>query len=149
MLNEFSCCLLLRLNKFISVFYSFARSASWSTHGGIFMYLDSICLFNFRKFGTKNGDKPGITVRFNPNFNILVGENDSGKSAVIDAIRYLLGSVSDDFERIKEDDFYSDSNDTYVDNFTIEGFFTGLSKEEAGAFLEWLSFDNSYEYQLR
>src|SRR5699024_1725362 len=81
--------------------------------------------------------------------NILVGENDSGKSAVIDAIRYLLGSVSDDFERIKEDDFYSDSNDTYVDNFTIEGFFTGLSKEEAGAFLEWLSFDNSYEYQLR
>src|SRR5690625_49632 len=117
--------------------------------GGIFMYLDSICLFNFRKFGTKNGDKPVITVRFNPNFNILVGENDSGKSAVIDAIRYLLGSVSDDFERIKEDDFYSDSNDTYVDNFTIEGFFTGLSKEEAGAFLEWLSFDNSYEYQLR
>ncbi|KGA96745.1 hypothetical protein AJ85_16905 [Alkalihalobacillus alcalophilus ATCC 27647 = CGMCC 1.3604] len=113
------------------------------------MYLKSVSLSNFRQFGTVNKSEPAITVEFNPNFNILVGENDSGKTAIIDAIRYLLGSISDDIEKIKLEDFYRESIGTHSDSFYIEGTFSDLTDKEAGAFLEWLSFNNEDEYELR
>lgn len=69
------------------------------------MYLKTIKLYNFRKFGTGEGGSPGLTLHLNPSFNILVGENDAGKTAIVDAIRYLLGSVSDEYEKIKPEDF--------------------------------------------
>ncbi|WP_285395805.1 AAA family ATPase [Lysinibacillus sp. fls2-241-R2A-57] len=113
------------------------------------MYLESISLYNFRKYKVKEDNSAGITVYFNPNFNILVGENDAGKTAIIDGIRYLLGSVSDEFERINQEDFYSPSKDEYVNDFCIEGVFGGLTDKEAGSFLEWLSFDEKKNYKLR
>lgn len=113
------------------------------------MYLKSVSLFNFRKFGIKEDGKPGITVLLNPDFNLLVGENDSGKTAIIDAIRYLLGSLSTGFQRIKKEDFNYSKEEGYKDSFMIEGIFTDLSEAEAGAFLEWLSFDANQEYELR
>lgn len=113
------------------------------------MYLKSISLTNFRKFGSEKESEPAITVEFNPNFNILVGENDSGKTAIIDAIRYLLGSISDDFEKIKQEDFYRVSKDVHSDYFYIEGTFVDLTDKEAGSFLEWLSFNDEHKYELR
>lgn len=113
------------------------------------MFLSSISLTNFRKFGISDNGEPGTTVHFNPNFNIIVGENDSGKTAIIDAIRYLLGSVSDDYEKISQEDFYCHTPNLYCDFFNIEGIFKGLTDKEAGAFLEWLSFDDNNEYMLR
>ncbi|MGI8281737.1 ATP-dependent nuclease [Bacillus mycoides] len=113
------------------------------------MYLKNISLTNFRQFEMRENGKPAITVYFNPNFNVLVGENDSGKTAIIDAIRYLLGSVSDDFEKITQDDFFCNSKGIYCDSFHIEGTFVNLTDKEAGAFLEWLSFDDKNDYQLR
>lgn len=113
------------------------------------MYLKSLSLTNFRQFGSKDNDKPALTIYFNPNFNVLVGENDSGKTAIIDAIRYLLGTVSDNYEKIQREDFYCTSKDEYSDFFYIEGIFQGLTDKEAGAFLEWLSFDEHNNYQLR
>lgn len=113
------------------------------------MYLKSISLTNFRQFGIGDNGEPAITIYFNPNFNVLVGENDSGKTAIIDAIRFLLGSVSEDYEKIGQDDFFCYSKDTYSDYFYIEGTFVDLTETEAGAFLEWLSFDENNNYQLR
>ncbi|MCC2362758.1 ATP-dependent nuclease [Bacillus cereus] len=113
------------------------------------MYLKSISLYNFRKFGMNEDGSPGMTVYLNPKFNVLVGENDSGKTAIIDGIRYLLGSVSDDYEKISQEDFFSPSKDVYSEEFCIEGIFTELSDREAGAFLEWLSFDAQNNYTLR
>lgn len=113
------------------------------------MYLKSISLTNFRQFGKKGNDRPALIVEFNPNINILVGENDSGKTAIIDSIRYLLGNISDDFERIQEEDFYQESKNKFSDYFYIEGKFVDLSEHEAGAFLEWLSFNDKNEYELR
>lgn len=113
------------------------------------MFLKSIGLTNFRQFGIKDNGDPAITVIFDPRFNILVGENDAGKTAIIDAIRYLLGSVSDEFEKIMQDDFHSFSTDLYCDYFYIEGIFADLSDKEAGSFLEWLSFDVQNKYELR
>jgi len=113
------------------------------------MYLKTVALTNFRQFSMKENGSPGITVNFNSSFNVIIGENDSGKTAIIDAIRYLLGSISDDFEKIKQDDFYCASKDEYTDHFYIEGTFASLSSREAGLFLEWLSFDENGDYELR
>jgi|GEM_PF-111316 len=113
------------------------------------MYLSSLSLTNFRQFGIKSENNPALTVEFNPHFNIIVGENDSGKTAIIDAIRYLLGSISEDLEKIKVEDFFRNSEGKSSDYFYIEGTFVDLTDKEAGAFLEWLSFNENNEYELR
>lgn len=113
------------------------------------MYLKSLSLTNFRQFGIGDNDEPGLTLLFNPNFNVIVGENDAGKTAIVDGIRYLLGSVSDDYEKISEDDFHYIAENVSSDSFYIEGTFTSLNEREAGAFLEWLSFDETNNYELR
>ncbi len=54
------------------------------------MYLAQIKLWNFRKFGSSEAldlDKPNLDLPLRNGLNVLVGENDSGKSAIIDAIR--------------------------------------------------------------
>lgn len=113
------------------------------------MYLKTLSLYNFRKFAEREDSSPGLTVHFNKNLNLIVGENDSGKTAIIDAIRYLLGSLSDDYEKITMEDFYCINKDELAKSFIIEGIFTDLNEKEAGIFLEWLSFDADNEYQLR
>ena len=51
------------------------------------MYLSTITLKNFRKYAYDGVSKHGITVNFHKGLNALIGENDSGKSAIIDAIK--------------------------------------------------------------
>ena len=51
------------------------------------MYLSTITLKNFRKYAYDGANKHGITVNFHKGLNALIGENDSGKSAIIDAIK--------------------------------------------------------------
>ena len=35
-------------------------------------------------------DEPGLKVLFQQGVNVLVGENDSGKTTIADAVRYVL-----------------------------------------------------------
>lgn len=112
------------------------------------MYLKEISIYNFRKFKMASDGSPGITVNLNPNFNLIIGENDTGKTAIIDGIRYLLGSISDDYERMTQEDFSEIVDGTHSDSFMIEGVFTDLTSKEAGAFLEWVSIDENNEYSL-
>ena len=76
------------------------------------MYLHQLKLWNFRKYGLSGGQKEitndnfGLKVEFQSGLNVLVGENDSGKTAIIDAIRYLLDTNSQERTWITEDDFH-------------------------------------------
>lgn len=49
-------------------------------------------IWNFRRFSKVRGSfesaLPGVEVCFKDVLNELVGENDSGKTAIVDAIRY-------------------------------------------------------------
>ncbi|MFA9559661.1 ATP-dependent endonuclease [Evansella sp. AB-rgal1] len=111
------------------------------------MFLKQLKIYNFRKFGSQNNE-PGLIVNFHKNFNLLVGENDSGKTAIIDAIKLILGTSSQDNNKIKENDFYLDESGKSVENLKIECEFSDLSEEEAGVFLDWLTFDEDKDYQL-
>lgn len=46
------------------------------------MYLSKICIRNFRCFGAE-----GVGVDLQPGVNVIIGENNTGKSAFIDALR--------------------------------------------------------------
>lgn len=96
------------------------------------MYISKLCLLNFRKY-------ENLEVEFNDNLNILVGENDSGKTAIIDAIRILLGTQSNDYYRIDRKDFYFDGKN-FADTFKIICYIKGISDSEGAMFLEHISF---------
>jgi DNA repair protein RecN (Recombination protein N) len=52
------------------------------------LFLKSLTLQNFATFDNQ-------TVQFEPNFNALVGETGSGKSLILDAFQFILGSRAD------------------------------------------------------
>lgn len=113
------------------------------------MYLSRLKIWNYRKFSQHENNTPGIIVPFHRNFNLLVGENDSGKTAIIDAIKIVLGTTSSESISIDEDDFFIDENGNRSSSFSIECLFKGLSSREKGLFLEWLTFNEDGSLELR
>ncbi|MCZ8537110.1 AAA family ATPase [Paenisporosarcina quisquiliarum] len=114
------------------------------------MYLANLTLWNFRKYGTTfNGDgshSPGLSLRFNSKLNLLVGENDAGKTGIISAIKMVLNTHSNDFRRPDTEDFYLEpgkEEHCRCTEFKIECTFKDLSNMEAKNFLEWLSFEEN------
>ena len=90
----------------------------------ILMYLSHINLTNFRSF--RNG-----VVHFDKDITALVGENNSGKSNVIEALRLLTQPLSDRRDR------YCEINDIRIGTplpheFTLEACYGGLSQGQKG-----------------
>ncbi len=102
------------------------------------MYLANIKLWNFRKFGSGEEfdlEKPNLSLPLKHGLNVLIGENDSGKSAILDAIKLVLGTHSIEWTRPHDEDFFEDSN-----RFRIELTFDGLTDAEAKNFTEWIGW---------
>lgn len=102
------------------------------------MYLSNLKLWNFRKFGDDSVidlEKPNLNLNFTTGINVLIGENDSGKSAIVDSIKLALKTHSYEWFRLDWDDFYDGS-----DRLRIELRFDNLSDEEAKNFTEWLGW---------
>lgn len=114
------------------------------------MYLSNVKLWNFRKFGSTDLidlERPNLDLNLKPGLNVLVGENDTGKSSIVDAIRLVLGTYIYDWSRVTEEDFTTGAN-----RLRVELLFADLRDEEAKNFLEWLSWKkngNAVEPQLR
>lgn len=98
------------------------------------MYLSSLNIKNFRCF---DGSEHKIT--FKNGLTILVGENDSGKSAIMDAIKIVLGTTDLNWYRIETDDFYNEDTTLEIE---IVCKFEGLTDVERGAFLECLTYED-------
>ena len=105
------------------------------------MYLSTITLKKFRKYAYNGIDKHGITVFFHKGLNALIGENDSGKSAVIDAIKLVLQTQSGEFTRVTDEDFYIAASGEIATEFSIDCIFEGFESNEAKNFIEWLTFE--------
>lgn len=105
------------------------------------MYIAKLSLWNFRKFGipeyTIDINSPHLEVEFKPIMNVLIGENDSGKTAIIDAIKYVLKTHAYEKIWITDNDFYEGSSE-----FRIEIIIKGFTDLEASHFTEWLSWEN-------
>ena len=103
------------------------------------MFLSRIKLWNFRKFGSLGDidlEKPNLDLTFTPGLNVLVGENDSGKTAILEAIKLVLKTHAYERLFLESDDFYNWTND-----LRIELIIKGLSVSEAAHFTEWLGWD--------
>lgn len=87
------------------------------------MYLSELKLWNFRKYGsdTFEFDNPDLIVPFNKGLNVLIGENDSGKTAIIDAIKLALKTHAYEWIKAEDSDFFNDS-----EKLRIELEFKGL-----------------------
>ncbi len=101
------------------------------------MYLAHVRAENFRIFGDAKSGK-ALCLALRPGLNVLVGENDSGKTAIVDALRFLLWTTANDYQRLSEDDFHVEAG-VRVSELTIAARFEGLSTEETAALLEWLT----------
>jgi putative ATP-dependent endonuclease of OLD family len=107
------------------------------------MYLSNIKLWNYRKFGSDgkiDPTKPHLDLNLTKGLNVIIGENDSGKTAIIDAIKLVLKTHSYEYIRVDDKDFYKASN-----RFRIELTFEDLSPEEAKNFTEWLGWKGTSE----
>jgi putative ATP-dependent endonuclease of the OLD family len=63
------------------------------------MYLAELAIKNFRRLSD-------VTLRFVPGLNVLVGPNNVGKTAVVDALRALLAGTDDPYPRFDTDDIH-------------------------------------------
>ena len=104
------------------------------------MYLHSIKATGFRAFGDGK-TAPTLDVTLNKGMNILIGENDAGKSTIIDAIRLLLWTTSYESMRVQESDFHCYGL-SQVETLTIEACLKGLSVPQEAAVLEWLTYES-------
>lgn len=104
------------------------------------MYLKRIRACNFRAFGDGT-TTPELNWELNPGLNILVGENDAGKTGIVDAIRQVLLTTSYESVRLYEQDFHIHGS-SRAQSLFIEATLSGLSKEQEGAVLEWLTLEN-------
>ncbi|MCX6543504.1 MAG: AAA family ATPase [Acidobacteria bacterium] len=99
------------------------------------MHLATLTIENFRCFGS-----PGITFEFRAGTNVVIGENNTGKTALIDALRILfsLGSGRRDVY-VSQADFHCGATTVPATEVRLDAVFEGLSEDEQGAFYELLS----------
>lgn len=108
------------------------------------MYLKTLEIKNFRGISHAN-------CKFNPGLNLIIGPNDSSKTAMIDALRFSLKQVVEDHARINYSDFKDPMNEIRV-NFTF--CFDEDSDEkrittQTAPFAEYLSFDAAEKPELK
>lgn len=117
---------------------------------GVFMIISELKVYNFRQFKSVNG-VPGLKINFHKGLNALIGENDSGKTAVIDALKLVLLTQSNEYIRPTDEDFYKPANEDACLEFKIDCSISAFTQNEAKNFIEYLTFKkdgDSIEYTL-
>ena len=92
------------------------------------MHLAELVIKNFRKL--KHAD-----LSFQPGLNVLVGANNVGKTAVVDALRALLAGHDEPYPRFGEEDVHRPKGGTPSGDIVFEYVFTGLDADDEADFL--------------
>ena len=114
------------------------------------MIISELKIYNFRRFKSVDG-APGLKINFHKGLNALIGENDSGKTAVIDALKLVLLTQSNEYIRPVDEDFYKATNGDACSEFKIDCTITEFTPNEAKNFIEYLTIKKNgteVEYSL-
>jgi putative ATP-dependent endonuclease of OLD family len=101
------------------------------------MFLQYITVKNFRCLKE-------ITITLTSGLNVLVGENNIGKTALLDAIRAALGPAASTGEPLKigPDDRHRQADGTYLNEaIQISLVFANLSPDEQAQFIDILNYN--------
>lgn len=105
------------------------------------MYISDISIEGYKNCNNKS------IIKFNPGLNIVVGENASGKTTIIDAIRMVLREQ--EVKYVTEDDFFkSFEKEEEKKNICIDITLKELTPEEKITFLSWCNADFDAELHL-
>ncbi|MGT2469292.1 ATP-dependent nuclease [Paraburkholderia terrae] len=92
------------------------------------MYLSKIIIKGFRRLDQ-------LEMRFREGLNVLVGPNNAGKTAIVDALRVSLSTGEDGALRLTVDDLHVDATGVRVVEASFEYVFRGLTPDEEADFL--------------
>ncbi|QRN85662.1 AAA family ATPase [Clostridia bacterium] len=82
------------------------------------------------------------SIEFQEGLNILVGENASGKTTIINALRMILKEREYSYLNIEENDFYRSFEDDYLsDKIKIDLYLSNLDPDEEVTFYSWCDAD--------
>lgn len=102
------------------------------------MYVSRVIAENFRVFGDKKSGQH-LDLTLDPGLNVLVGENDAGKTAVVDVLRFALLTTSYEYLRIRDEDFHIEGS-VSAQQMTIEVVLKGLTADQQAPIVEWLTY---------
>lgn len=114
------------------------------------MIISKLKIYNFRQFKSVDAS-PGLEITFHKGLNALIGENDSGKTAVIDALKLVLLTQSNEYIRPSDEDFYKSVDGDAYSEFKIDCTISEFTQNEAKNFIEYLIFKrdgDKVEYTL-
>lgn len=100
-----------------------------------FMYLTKLKIRNFRSI-------KDITLNFSKGINILIGENNAGKTTIIDVLRICLGYRDQDGLRINKNDFQISNHNKQIKPIEFDLSFEKDIDEEIGHFIELYDCEN-------
>jgi len=92
------------------------------------VYLAELTIEGFRKLNKLN-------ITFRPGLNVLVGPNNTGKTAVVDALRALLSTTDEGALRVDEFDLHVDATGKRAGEILFRYVFRGLTENEEADFL--------------
>lgn len=102
------------------------------------MYISQVIIENFRIFGS---GAHVLKLPLNRGVTAIIGENDCGKTALVDALRLLLGSRDQESLRLDELDFHLPPSGTRAKQFKLQCKLSDLTQSDRAAFVEHLSYE--------
>ncbi len=100
------------------------------------MYLAQLTISNFRKLLK-------VELRFQPGLNVLVGSNNVGKTAVVDALRALLAGHDEPYPRLDADDIHRPKGGAPAGDIEFLYIFRDLNLDDEADFLAALKPDDN------
>lgn len=100
------------------------------------MYLAQLSITNFRKLKE-------VQIQFQPGLNIIVGANNVGKTAVVDALRALLAGHDEPPPRLDTDDLHRPKEGVPAGDITFHYLFRNLTPDDEADFLAALKPDDN------
>lgn len=103
------------------------------------MYISELGIENFRCFGEGN---KRLVIELGDGLTTLVGENDTGKTAIVDAIRFALGTRDQEYLRVNDGDFHLPPGSVERrKEICVQCKFDGLTADDKSAFAEYLTYE--------